>query len=123
MSNAKIGSVQDPWSCCDTTFVIYDENDNAILKVHGSCCQCGKFCSCPCGPCKSIKYHITAVKDNQDVGLLERTFRLANLTSLTDADNYVVHFEKIADPKWKALVMATAIFLDMRYFEESPADD
>ena len=34
-----------------TMITIYNHEDMPVMSIHGDCCQWGKFCTCPCGPC------------------------------------------------------------------------
>eukprot|EP00421_Protoceratium_reticulatum_P073145 CAMPEP_0168407218 /NCGR_PEP_ID=MMETSP0228-20121227/26049_1 /TAXON_ID=133427 /ORGANISM="Protoceratium reticulatum, Strain CCCM 535 (=CCMP 1889)" /LENGTH=64 /DNA_ID=CAMNT_0008420881 /DNA_START=6 /DNA_END=197 /DNA_ORIENTATION=- len=36
-SGQKIGSIQDPWACCDLTFSVRDPSDTTVLKANGGC--------------------------------------------------------------------------------------
>jgi len=118
-TSQTLGYMSDPWACCDMTFDLFDDQRNLVLKVHGSCCQCGICCKCPCGPCESVEFDIKDGKTGKVVGGIKNTFRLENLTLASDADNYEIEFGEVTDPRWKAMVMVLAIFLDMRYFEQS----
>ena len=50
-SSNTIGRVANIFSCCDDKFTIYDKNDLPVLTIHGDCCQPGKVCPMPFGPC------------------------------------------------------------------------
>merc|ERR1719410_1764240 len=39
ISNQKIGSIQDPFACCNLTFHVRDQNDTDVLLANGGCCQ------------------------------------------------------------------------------------
>jgi hypothetical protein len=112
-----LGSIRDPWALCDMTFDIMDAAGQEIIKVDGSCCQLGLFCQCPCGPCENVEFDIKDTKSGELVGGVDKTFTLANLVSFADNDNYKVTFGKVKNPKYKAMLLALAIFIDMRYFE------
>ena len=47
----KIGRVLSIFDCCADKFTIYDKEDMPVLAIHGDCCQLGKICPMPCGPC------------------------------------------------------------------------
>jgi len=123
-TGARLGVMTDPWACCDMTFNLYDgsEAKKLVLQVIGSCCQCGLFCKCPCGPCESINFDIKDAHTGEVVGEIKNSFTMANMTAMSDADNYEINFGQIVDPRWKAMVMVLAIFLDMRYFEQSGSE-
>lgn len=40
-----------------------------------------------------------------------------------DVDNYKVEFGKVQHPEYRALLIAMAIFIDFRYFNENSNDD
>merc|ERR1712113_15299 len=44
-SGQKIGSIRDPWACCDLTFTMRDEQDEDAIFIKGGCCQLGLFLS------------------------------------------------------------------------------
>jgi hypothetical protein len=66
-----------------------------------------------------VKFDIKDAHTGEHVGEIINKFRAANLFSASDADNYEVHFGKVTDPRWKAMLVVLAIFIDMRYFEQS----
>lgn len=47
----KVGKVMNIFDCCNDRFTIYDHNDMPIMTIHGDCCQWGKVCTMPMGPC------------------------------------------------------------------------
>ena len=53
-----IGTVKNIFSCCDDKFEILDHNNQPILIIRGDCCQWGKFCTLPFGPCKEVTFDI-----------------------------------------------------------------
>jgi len=117
-----IGSITDPWACCDLTFTLRDAQDNTVLKAVGGCCQCGLCCPMPCGPCSEINFPIHD-SGGHEVGHIQKqvpsclTFLFAD-----DVDNYKIDFGGISNPDWKALVLGLSIFMDFRYFSNSSAD-
>merc|ERR1712070_1283544 len=50
----KVGSIQDPFACCDLTFTLRDPNEEEVLLAKGGCCQWGLCCPLPCGPCSTV---------------------------------------------------------------------
>lgn len=116
-----LGYMTDPFACCDMTFSLFDADRRQVLAVDGSCCQCALFCKCrcPCGPCEEVHFDIKDAITGEVIGDIKNKFRAANLFAASDADNYEINFGKVTDPRWKAMLVVLAIFLDMRYFEQS----
>jgi len=118
-----IGSITDPWACCDLTFTVRDAQDTTVLKAVGDCCQCGLCCPLPCGPCSEVNFPIVEQRGGREVGHIQKqvpsccTFLFAD-----DVDNYKIDFGGISNPEWKALIMGLSIFMDFRYFSNSSAD-
>ncbi|CEL94424.1 unnamed protein product [Vitrella brassicaformis CCMP3155] len=112
-----IGTMRDPWHCCNYNMRMADPEGKDVLNVEASCCQCGFWCPLPCGPCKEVQFEITDVESKQKVGHFKRIVPCNLLKFLfTDVDNYQVEFGGITDPKWKSLLLAAAVFADFRYF-------
>eukprot|EP00916_Digyalum_oweni_P017952 GHVL01029848.1.p1 GENE.GHVL01029848.1~~GHVL01029848.1.p1 ORF type:complete len:157 (-),score=17.32 GHVL01029848.1:193-663(-) len=112
-----LGSVVDPWACCDLTFKILDPQDELVLKATGGCCQWGLCCSLPCGPCKTVEFDIKDPSSGQEVGKITKTVPSCLKFCVTDADNYSLEFGNVASPQYKALLVTLAIFMDFRYFD------
>lgn len=123
-TNEKVGSIQDPFACCDLTFNIRGPSDDTALKANGGCCQWGLCCPLPCGPCSVVNFPITDAKTGSDVGHLEKKVPgcLKFLFS-PDTDNYKVDFGGVSNPQYKALLMGLSIFVDFRYFNDNRNDD
>lgn len=54
--NNIIGSVRDPFDCCDYTFEVYDERDNLDYILQADCCQAYFWCRCPCDACQGVHF-------------------------------------------------------------------
>jgi hypothetical protein len=117
-----IGYIRNPFSFCDLAFTIHEVAGGPVIyEVSGSCCQCGIHCTCPCDPCKEIKFDITtAAKGYMKTGILEKVWAGCAKELLSNADEYTIKFPEGIPWTHKALLVATCIFLDYRYFEESP---
>jgi len=128
-SGKKLGSIRDPCAVCPTnmTFTIRDENDENILSAESGCCQWGICCPMPCGPCKSVEF---PVKDTsgKTVGHLQKRMKgcfkmMCCSMCFEDVENYKIDFADVQDPRQKALIMALALFTDMRYFHNNEDED
>jgi len=120
----KMGSLKDPFACCDLTFTVRDPNDEDALKISGGCCQWGLCCPLPCGPCAEVNFPVTDAKSGAEVGHVQKKVpSCCKFIFAPDVDNYKIDFGGVQSPQYKALLLAFAIFLDFRYFNENPNDD
>ena len=55
-SNTLLGTVRDPFSCCQFLFEIYDENNALNFILSGQCCQAFFWCRCPCESCQVVNF-------------------------------------------------------------------
>lgn len=123
-TNEKLGSIRDPFACCDLTFSVRDSADQDVLHAKGGCCQWGLCCPLPCGPCSKVHFPIHDAKGDEAVGGIEKQVPSCLKFCLApDVDNYKVDFKGMKDPTNKALVMGLAIFMDFRYFNDNRNSD
>ena len=72
----RIGHVKHLCSVCDLAFEVYmDGDERALYRIEGSCCQCGLYCRCPCGPCKEVLFDIIDVRNSTPVGQVKKVTR------------------------------------------------
>merc|ERR1719323_1797717 len=71
-TGVKIGSITDPFACCDLTFDVRGPNDESTLKATGGCCQWGLCCPLPCGPCAEVNFPVSDAKSGREVGRLRK---------------------------------------------------
>jgi len=121
-AGTEIGKVVDPWTCCNLTFHVKDPDDNDIVTVDGGCCQLGLICPMPCGPCAKVNFEIQDPNGRQ-IGEIEKKISCCKWFAAPDADNYNIEFGEVQNPAAKALVIALAIFMDMKYFSNNTRDD
>jgi hypothetical protein len=57
-SNATLGRIEHPFTCCDPIFNIVDNKDNLKWKVTADCCQCGIMCRDRYGKCSDVLFPI-----------------------------------------------------------------
>merc|ERR1740129_468077 len=123
-SDEVIGSLVDPFACFDLTFKMRDAAGEDVVKANGGCCQWGLCCPLPCGPCAEVNFPLSDPKSGNNVGLIQKKVPgCCKFCFASDVDNYKIDFKDVADPKHKALVMAMAIFIDFRYFNDNKSDD
>lgn len=123
-TDTKLGSIRDPYACCDMTFKVRDAEDNPVLKANGGCCQPGLICPLPCGPCAEVNFPVTDAATGAEVGHIKKkvpgccTFFFAS-----DVDNYFIDFGGVTNPNYKMLLIGLSIFMDFRYFNDNKNDD
>lgn len=123
-SGNKIGSIKDPFACCDLTFNVRDQEDSTVLKANGGCCQWGLCCPLPCGPCAEVNFPIADASSGEEVGKLQKKVPgCCKFFFAPDVDNFDVEFGKVQAPQYKVLLIALALFMDFRYFNDNPNDD
>lgn len=125
MTGQHLGSIRDPFACCDLTFSLLDPAGHDVLFVKGGCCQPGLCCPLPCGPCATVHFDITDAQSGHTVGSIDKKVPscLKWLIPGASVDNYQVDFKDVTHPQWKALVMVLSVFIDFRYFSETQDPD
>lgn len=112
-----IGSITDPWACCDLTFKMMDPNEKEVLWIKGGCCQPGFICPLPCGPCQRATFDIQDASSGQSVGQITKIVPDCFAACCSkETNNYEIEFGHISHPTWKAMLIALSIFIDFRYF-------
>lgn len=118
----ELGSVRDPWTCCNIAFTVRDEQENDIVTANGGCCQWGLCCPLPCGPCAVVQLQLQDARSGENIGMLTKKVPgILKFLFTPDVDNYHVDF--MNPPVWngkkKALMMALALFMDFRMFHSN----
>jgi len=125
----KIGTIKEQCWCCVPKFVIYDEEDKPMYKLHQPTC-CGGMCvNCsaegnPCGKgcCKeSFRIYDPELADTDgDAPYLGKILKkpIDVMTEIaTDAQTFIVDFPKEATPAQKGALIGTSIVLNAVFFE------
>jgi hypothetical protein len=118
VDNKLLGSVVNPFMCCDKGVTIYDENRTLIYDIKGNCCQLGLWCACPCEPCQTVEFDLTDGKGNKAGHLQKRTSGCVK-NIVTDADKFSLTFPKEATAEHKALLISAVLLIDYSYFEQT----
>lgn len=119
----SIGSIVDPFACCDLTFALRDPAEATVLKASGGCCQWGLCCPLPCGPCSTVDFSIQGTSGEALGSVTKKVPSCFKFLVADDVDNYKIDFGGVRKAEEKALLMALAIFIDFRYFSNSSADE
>lgn len=121
MTSQPIGTTVEPFSCCHFRIGLKDAMRNDVLKINHSCCDCSLCCwGCPCG-CQETTFDVEDVSSQVAVGKVRREFNAAQAIGMmtgvnADSDQFSVEFMQVQAAEWKAMLIATAIFLDYCYF-------
>ncbi|CAK0807107.1 unnamed protein product [Prorocentrum cordatum] len=114
-----LGSITDPWACCDMTFNLLDANGQPTLTAKGGCCQLGLICPCPCGPCSEVHFTVNDASTGAEVASMKKVVPgFLKFMVADNISNYEIEFGRIMNPEWKAMLIALGLFLDFRYFNE-----
>lgn len=119
-SKMKIGTIREPFTCCNLKFEVLNHADEPTLNVEGCCCQPGLLCPCPCDgvPCQLIDFPITDIKSGGAVAKIEKKWRLGDMCPCAgEWDDYWIDFGDAKNPDFKILFLVTAIFIQMRFFD------
>lgn len=124
VTGATVGSISDPFTCCSTAFTVRDARGRRVLSADGGCCQPGLWCPCPLGPCARVDLGVTDAESGARVGHVRKRLPGCCMWLLApDVDNYEIDFGAVRSPAYKTLLMALAIFMDFRYFNNSSRDE
>jgi hypothetical protein len=120
-----LGSIGDKSGLCTgLTFDITDPDGNTALTMSSGCCPIGFYCPFPwCPTLRDINMPITDT-DGTQVGMLtKRVPSMFKFLFAPDVDNYHVDWEGVEAPELRALLMATTMFIDFRYFNDNTNDE
>lgn len=119
-----LGTITDPFACCDLTFKLEQAGgEGKTASAKGGCCQWGLCCPLPCGPCSRVDFALENDAGESIGSMTKQVPSCLKYCFAGDVDNYKMDFDNIVDPRWKALLMAFAIFVDFRYFSDNPNDE
>eukprot|EP00441_Pelagodinium_beii_P013175 CAMPEP_0197708920 /NCGR_PEP_ID=MMETSP1338-20131121/128197_1 /TAXON_ID=43686 ORGANISM="Pelagodinium beii, Strain RCC1491" /NCGR_SAMPLE_ID=MMETSP1338 /ASSEMBLY_ACC=CAM_ASM_000754 /LENGTH=251 /DNA_ID=CAMNT_0043292851 /DNA_START=56 /DNA_END=811 /DNA_ORIENTATION=+ len=121
-NGTQIGNIEDPCTCCSLRFHARDPSGEELFTVDGGCCQWGLFCPLPCGPCQKVEFQILS-PDGDELGEITKKIKCCKWMVADDVDNYKVEFGAVQHPAHKVLLIALAIFMDFKYFNDNSADD
>lgn len=111
MPNDQIGSIDDPCRCCYMDQRIFSKDGNVAFTTGGTMCQPGLCCPCCCG----VDFNVT--KNGSKVGSIEKIAQ--NLTEMCMKTNrFMIKFDKVQDNQERRLLLASAMLLDLEYFEQ-----
>lgn len=115
------GKVVDNFDCCNFSFSVKDQDHNTVYHIEAKCCQCGIWCKCPCEQCEKIVFEIWSgdKKHQLQTPLMKIGKKDCAKNMMGDADNFSVPFPSDASFRDRCLLLACALLIDYRMFEES----
>ncbi|KAM3136666.1 hypothetical protein pb186bvf_011302 [Paramecium bursaria] len=112
----NIGRIVCPFYWCDKGVHVHGQGDELRYKIIAGCCQLGNWCFCSCQACQTIQFDVYDAS-HQKVGELWKRSAGCIKQCLDSTDNFEIQFPPNATGSDKALLMASAIFIDYMYFE------
>lgn len=115
-SNRVLGTVRDPFACCNFAYEVFDAAGRERLQ--GSACCTQKGLCCPCPGCKAI-FPVNESGNRRNVARLEKTWMWGDYcpACFPDWDRYEMHFGDAVNPESKMLLLTLTTFLQMRFFD------
>lgn len=107
----QAGFVEDPCRCCWLDVKAMDAQRSTMFTVAGSPCQWGMCCPC----CASVGFKVD--KEGRQVGSVEKV-RMDCNDALFGMNRFVVDMTDIEDPVERRMLFASAMLLDLNYFEK-----
>jgi hypothetical protein len=120
-NGAVVGAIRSDFPLfCGPNFTVLNHEGTEVLTAFAGCCQCGYWCPCPCGPCKTMDFAVTDVESGDLVATLTKKVPgLLSFLFASDVDNYDVDFHAVQSPTNRALLMALTLFIDFRFFNQN----
>ena len=114
-SGVRLGTVREPFACCDLDSEVYDSVGNLKYEVEGDCCQIGLCCGADMEKLASIEFQIK--QNGRTVGMM-RKLGASFGEFFTKADSYQITFPLNATPEEKMLLIIDGLMIDYQYFEK-----
>ena len=115
-SGRVVGSVHDPWSCCNPYYAVKDEAGAIKYRVYGACCQKGFYC------CSDVFFFIYPAEGDMDeknaIGTITKKWTDCVKESYTNANNFVTVFPNNSSADEKLLLIGVTLLIDYTMFEK-----
>jgi len=95
---------------------IYDNNDTLLFTTYGSICQCGLCCPMCC----DVEFDI--LRNDNSYGKITK-MALTCSEVCTKTNRFKIDFDRTMTATEKRLAFASAMLLDLEYFETSKNND
>jgi len=112
--NVFLGRVRQDCSCCyHPAYSIRNEKDEPMYIVGGEC-----YTGC-CECLRQVKFPVKKAGHQEKVGELMKVRGNFIKEFFTDADSFALTFPKDADPRQRALLLASTFMVDFMHFEKN----
>ena len=116
-SGRVVGSVHDPFTCCNPFYEVKGENGEVKYRVFGACCQKGFYC------CSDVFFFIypggdSEMKEENAIGTITKKWTDCIKETYTNANNFVTVFPKDATADDKLLLIGLTLLIDYTLFEK-----
>jgi hypothetical protein len=112
-----IGTVEQSFTCCDPSFLVYNEKNEKVKYIEADCCQCGFICrNTSLGKTDDVHFLIYDQEDkSKPIGdICKKTESVFSI-----ADSYSVIYPVKIPPEEKILLSFVAVLIDYQYFEKN----
>lgn len=117
-SGQTFGRIQHINSCSQICFRVNNAEGQVVYEVVSRKCSAAKvFGKLPCGPTKAHEFTVID-RHGKNLGVIRNEWT-GCFNEFLGKDEYTFDFGRITNADDKALLVATAIFIDMRYFTAS----
>jgi hypothetical protein len=110
---SKIGDVHDPWRCCLIDHQVKGMDGNMAFTTSGSPFQFGMCCMC----CADANFDVS--KDGEKMGSLTKVKLNCAECTMPNTNRFLIDFGSVSDLGEKKLMLASAMLLDLVYFERA----
>lgn len=115
-SGRVIGSLRDPWACCNFTYQVMDSSGAERLNTNTCCCQLGACCACPGN---KVTYPVLDSADSHEVATVQKIWMCGDCCPCCSKEwsNVTVHYGEATNLDYKLLLLALGSFIQIRQFD------
>ncbi|KAK5877811.1 hypothetical protein CesoFtcFv8_025285 [Champsocephalus esox] len=106
-----VGYVRQQWHPFSPKFIVSDENNEPVLKIHGP------FCGWSCLP--DVDFEILTMDEVTQIGKISKQWTGLLREVFTDSDNFGIQFPMDLDVKMKATMIGACFLIDFMFFESN----
>jgi len=121
-SGREVGTLTDPFAFCALNTTVELPGTGPLLKAQGGLCQKGLFCPCP--GCQ-VDFDVMDMTTLTKVANITKTWTMGDCCPILSKEwsTLDVSFGSAQEPTFKMLLMSTAVFLQMAFFDKRNQND